>query len=145
MGLLRDQRAHEILSQVWLALRLVRLGGMAPLVNVVFMGMGEPLNNLREVSAAVGVLCHPEALPSPAATSASPQAAPRPLSSPPPPLLCRAASRGRCTRLVTCFARRSCPPQHTRCVCFVMHSSSRSTASQRVSVAWLWRLRSWRA
>ena len=61
MGLVRNLDAHEILYQVWLAYRLVREQGLPQLVNVVFMGMGEPLNNLAAVSQAVGLLTHPQA------------------------------------------------------------------------------------
>ena len=61
MGLLRNLRAEEILAQVWLALRTIRQRRLPPLVNVVFMGMGEPLNNLDEVRRAVELLVHPKA------------------------------------------------------------------------------------
>ena len=50
MGLVRNLKASEILAQVWIALKLVRERGLPPLVNVVFMGMGEPLNNLGAVA-----------------------------------------------------------------------------------------------
>ena len=43
MGLVRSLATEEILSQVWLALRLVRERGLPPLINIVFMGMGEQL------------------------------------------------------------------------------------------------------
>ena len=61
MGLVRNLDAHEILFQVWLAHRFVREQRLPPLVNVVFMGMGEPLNNLAAVSVAVRLLTHPQA------------------------------------------------------------------------------------
>ena len=61
MGLVRNLKASEILAQVWLALKLVRERGLPPLVNVVFMGMGEPLNNLGAVGEAVRMLVHPDA------------------------------------------------------------------------------------
>ena len=48
-------------NQVWLAHRFVREQRLPPLVNVVFMGMGEPLNNLAAVSVAVRLLTHPQA------------------------------------------------------------------------------------
>ncbi len=41
MGLVRSLTAEEILAQVWMAMRVVRERGLPPLVNVVFMGMGE--------------------------------------------------------------------------------------------------------
>ena len=49
MGLVRNLDAHEIVHQVWLAQRFVREQRLPQLVNVVFMGMGEPLNNLAAV------------------------------------------------------------------------------------------------
>lgn len=61
MGLVRNLDAHEIVHQVWLAHRFVREQRLPPLVNVVFMGMGEPLNNLAAVSVAVRLLTHPQA------------------------------------------------------------------------------------
>eukprot|EP00965_Chrysotila_dentata_P215546 6188841-Pleurochrysis_carterae.AAC.1 len=53
MGLIRSLTASEILSQIWLALRVVRECKLAPLVNVIFMGMGEPVNNLPQVTAFI--------------------------------------------------------------------------------------------
>ena len=61
MGLVRNLSPEEILTQVWMAQRLVRERGLPPLVNVVFMGMGEPLNNLRSVTRAAEMLVHPQA------------------------------------------------------------------------------------
>ena len=61
MGIKRSLSAAEILTQVWLALRAVREHSMPPLVNVVFMGMGEPLDNLRNVETAVRTLTDPAA------------------------------------------------------------------------------------
>lgn len=43
----------EILHQVWFGLRRARELGEAPVRNVVFMGMGEPLDNLLRVEKAV--------------------------------------------------------------------------------------------
>ncbi|KAJ1491123.1 hypothetical protein T484DRAFT_1775887 [Baffinella frigidus] len=48
--------AFEILAQVALALRVVEERGLPPLHNVVFMGMGEPLNNMANVREAVNVI-----------------------------------------------------------------------------------------
>lgn len=50
MGLLRNLRAEEILAQVWMAQRVVREQRLPALVNIVFMGMGEPLNNFEQVA-----------------------------------------------------------------------------------------------
>ncbi len=58
MGLVRSIAAHEIVAQV-LAVR--RATGSTPR-NVVFMGMGEPLDNVQEVAAAVRVLTDPAGL-----------------------------------------------------------------------------------
>ncbi len=55
MGLVRDLAAHEIVGQVVAAARHARI---APR-NVVFMGMGEPLDNLDAVAHAVACLAEP--------------------------------------------------------------------------------------
>jgi len=55
MGLIRSLTAHEIVAQV-LAVR--RATGCRPR-NVVFMGMGEPLDNIEAVAQAVRVLTGP--------------------------------------------------------------------------------------
>jgi 23S rRNA (adenine2503-C2)-methyltransferase len=62
LGLRRNLRAREILDQV-LEARRDLLGcegalppGRAPLHNLVFMGMGEPLHNLDEVIRAISIL-----------------------------------------------------------------------------------------
>ncbi len=61
MGLLRNLSAHEIVGQV-----LSVLTALGPpdygRVNLVFMGMGEPLHNVDEVRAAVRVLSDPRGL-----------------------------------------------------------------------------------
>lgn len=58
MGLIRNLSAHEIVGQV-----LAVLAALGPAeygrVNLVFMGMGEPLHNVDEVRTAVRVLSHP--------------------------------------------------------------------------------------
>ena len=59
MGLIRSLTTEEILSQVWLALRAVRERSLPPLVNIIFMGMGEPLNNFDNVKEAVDLLVDP--------------------------------------------------------------------------------------
>lgn len=61
MGLVRNLSPEEILTQVWMAQRLVRERRLPQLVNIVFMGMGEPLNNLKSVTRAVEMLVHPQA------------------------------------------------------------------------------------
>ncbi len=55
LGLTRNLRAGEIVAQVLLA----RAMAGKPLRNIVFMGMGEPLDNLKEVVKAVDVLGDP--------------------------------------------------------------------------------------
>ncbi len=58
MGIVRNLSAGEIVGQVQ---ALMRAHGPASghSLNVVFMGMGEPLHNLAHVRRAVEVLCHP--------------------------------------------------------------------------------------
>ena len=58
MGLLRNLSAGEIVAQVALARRQLGLR----VANVVFMGMGEPLDNVEEVIQAVRVLTDPAGL-----------------------------------------------------------------------------------
>ncbi|MDA8088051.1 MAG: 23S rRNA (adenine(2503)-C(2))-methyltransferase RlmN [Nitrospiraceae bacterium] len=50
MGFIRNLRPHEIVEQVLCAQRLIR---PRKITNIVFMGMGEPLNNLENVSEAL--------------------------------------------------------------------------------------------
>lgn len=57
LGFLRNLEAFEITEQY---LHLARLYGRPS--NLVFMGMGEPLLNLREVRKAVAVLSHPDGI-----------------------------------------------------------------------------------
>lgn len=52
MGLVRNLEAWEIVSQVWTARHLVG----ATLTNLVFMGMGEPMDNMEHVMTALEVL-----------------------------------------------------------------------------------------
>lgn len=61
MGFHRHLSAGEIVGQV---LRVVaELGPRHPSeLTLVFMGMGEPLHNLPEVTRAIRVLCHPRGL-----------------------------------------------------------------------------------
>ncbi|MBN1799211.1 MAG: 23S rRNA (adenine(2503)-C(2))-methyltransferase RlmN [Spirochaetales bacterium] len=55
MGLVRNLAAHEIVEQYLLLKQLA-----VTISHVVFMGMGEPLANLSEVSKAIALLHHPE-------------------------------------------------------------------------------------
>lgn len=52
MGLIRSLTAGEIVSQWWNAAHALR----TPPSNIVFMGMGEPLDNLDAVLGAIGAL-----------------------------------------------------------------------------------------
>lgn len=56
MGLYRNLTAGEIVDQV----RWARAGSDEPIRNIVFMGMGEPLENVEAVAAALEVLRAPE-------------------------------------------------------------------------------------
>jgi 23S rRNA (adenine2503-C2)-methyltransferase len=61
MGFQRQLSAGEIVAQI--AAVASALGPRHPSeLTLVFMGMGEPLHNLTEVSRAVRVLCHPRGL-----------------------------------------------------------------------------------
>ena len=64
MGLKRNLTAGEILGQI---LVMAADRGFSPAIhtNVVFMGMGEPLLNMREVLKAVTILSDPKALAMP--------------------------------------------------------------------------------
>ncbi len=56
-GFNRNLSAAEIIGQVLLAVRELKgAGEKSPVTNVVFMGMGEPLANFREVTAACDLL-----------------------------------------------------------------------------------------
>jgi 23S rRNA (adenine2503-C2)-methyltransferase len=63
LGLLRQLSAGEIVDQVRIALSAHRARGGArpPIQNLVFMGMGEPFDNLAEVSRAIRLLTDPRA------------------------------------------------------------------------------------
>ena len=56
MGLRRNLSAAQIVGQVLHAKRLLAAEGAAPIDNIVFMGMGEPLHNLEAVLSAVDIL-----------------------------------------------------------------------------------------
>ncbi|MBI2742611.1 MAG: 23S rRNA (adenine(2503)-C(2))-methyltransferase RlmN [Chlamydiales bacterium] len=55
MGLLRSLSVEEIVSQVFIAMRVFK----RPVRNIVFMGMGEPLDNFDCVKQAIAVLTDP--------------------------------------------------------------------------------------
>jgi 23S rRNA (adenine2503-C2)-methyltransferase len=55
LGYGRNLTAGEIVEQVY---RATKLAGRRP-TNLVFMGMGEPLHNLENVTRALGLLQHP--------------------------------------------------------------------------------------
>ena len=59
MGLERGLTAGEIVGQVLLATRDALAAHLPAIRNVVFMGMGEPLDNLDAVRTTVAVLCDP--------------------------------------------------------------------------------------
>ena len=60
MGLGRNLRPDEIVDQALHAAELLAEEGRA-LTHVVFMGMGEPLLNLKNVVQAIRILTHPDA------------------------------------------------------------------------------------
>jgi 23S rRNA (adenine2503-C2)-methyltransferase len=60
MGLGRNLRADEIVDQALHAAELLAADGKA-LTHVVFMGMGEPLLNLKNVVQAIRILTHADA------------------------------------------------------------------------------------
>jgi len=72
MGLLRNLSAAEIVSQFLVARELMAERGLAPskpyryflsgIQNIVFMGMGEPLDNFEEVTQAIRVLTEPNGI-----------------------------------------------------------------------------------
>ncbi|MDO4542040.1 MAG: 23S rRNA (adenine(2503)-C(2))-methyltransferase RlmN [Bacillota bacterium] len=55
-GLDRNLTAGEIVEQVWLSDNYLKKKNLSPVTNVVFMGMGEPLNNFNELMKAVTIL-----------------------------------------------------------------------------------------
>jgi 23S rRNA (adenine2503-C2)-methyltransferase len=61
MGLVRNLEAHEIVGQLLAVMH--RYGPRsAEQLNVVFMGMGEPLHNVEAVVRALDVMCDPSGL-----------------------------------------------------------------------------------
>ncbi|WP_437735819.1 23S rRNA (adenine(2503)-C(2))-methyltransferase RlmN [Sorangium sp. So ce1335] len=61
LGLARQLAAGEIVDQVRIARAIAAERGGAPLRNLVFMGMGEPFDNLGEVLKAIRLLTDPRA------------------------------------------------------------------------------------
>jgi 23S rRNA (adenine2503-C2)-methyltransferase len=59
MGLVRDLESSEIAAQVVAGIERARALRMPPLRNVVFMGMGEPLDNLDPVRSALELITGP--------------------------------------------------------------------------------------
>ena len=70
-GLERNASASEILGQILVARSVVESYSLPTLRNVVFMGMGEPLDNLSAVRTAITTLVHPCGFASRRATSRS--------------------------------------------------------------------------
>jgi len=55
-GYNRNLSTAEIIGQLWMASRLLREDDLAPVSNVVFMGMGEPLLNFENVIRATRLM-----------------------------------------------------------------------------------------
>jgi 23S rRNA (adenine2503-C2)-methyltransferase len=53
MGRLRNLSSDEILVQLFFAIQVCRRTGLPPITNVVFMGMGEPSDNIDAVRTAI--------------------------------------------------------------------------------------------
>lgn len=56
MGILRNLTVEEIVGQVYAAAREIRESGLPPLRNIVYMGMGEPLDNSAAMRKSVEIL-----------------------------------------------------------------------------------------
>ena len=56
MGLHRNLATEEIVAQVHYAIGVAKRANMPPLRNLVFMGMGEPLDNWASMQAALSIL-----------------------------------------------------------------------------------------
>ena len=100
MGAGRDLTAAEILDQAVLAAREADAQG-ARLTNVVFMGMGEPLQNLDAVLDACAAINVPEGLGLSARRSRSPPSAGCRASPGSPSTRCPCGWRSPCTRPTT--------------------------------------------
>lgn len=62
MGLVRNLRCDEIVAQVISGILIAKKEGLPNVRNVVYMGMGEPLDNLEEVGRSLEILCDNRAL-----------------------------------------------------------------------------------
>ncbi|MBL7977565.1 MAG: 23S rRNA (adenine(2503)-C(2))-methyltransferase RlmN [Bacteroidetes Order II. Incertae sedis bacterium] len=62
MGFMQNLHAGEIYDQVWQMNQLANEQYGRKITNVVFMGMGEPLQNYEQVLQAIGLLTSPEGL-----------------------------------------------------------------------------------
>lgn len=60
MGKLRSLTAEEILAQIYWANKACRVNGIFPIENIVFMGLGEPADNVGPVTRAAQNLVHPK-------------------------------------------------------------------------------------
>jgi len=58
-GLMRNLKSVEIFEQVYLIERWLLSKGLEPVSNIVYMGMGEPLENYDEVVSSVKRFCDP--------------------------------------------------------------------------------------
>ncbi len=56
MGLIRNLETQEIIGQVIIASKELKNSGTAKLTNLVLMGMGEPMDNLKNVLMALQIL-----------------------------------------------------------------------------------------
>lgn len=59
MGKLRSLTADEILAQLYWAHKACRVNGIFPIENIVFMGLGEPADNVEPVTRAAQNMVHP--------------------------------------------------------------------------------------
>ncbi len=62
MGFLQDLSLGEITDQVLMMQKLARREHDSRISNIVFMGMGEPLMNYRNVLGAIGIITGPDSL-----------------------------------------------------------------------------------
>lgn len=58
-GLTRNLSPAEIVFQISLAAQAAAISDLPPVSNAVFMGMGEPLDNLPALEKAINILTHP--------------------------------------------------------------------------------------
>ncbi len=62
MGFTRNLTTAEIVSQVWTLHKLATAAGQSKISNIVFMGMGEPLDNFESVINAAEILMDDQGL-----------------------------------------------------------------------------------